>query len=173
MSFRHPSGIVVDVYGLKEGSRGRSCECHDVCGSVVEIDTCLRFLAVQIMANNKEETAIAAYWVTDGVDRCRVGFLPRYCVKHKADFDGKLAQVTKLLWNSSNKETKSKSHRNRGVITTSLIEVERTGSKRNSVGDDTSDDGGDGDEGNDDGGDDIGNADKDDTNKKRKTLKCN
>ena len=90
-------------------------------------------------------------------------------MKHKADFNGKLAQVTKLLWNSSNKETKSKSHRNRGVITTSLIEVEKTGSKRNSVGDDTSDDGGDGDN----GGDDIGNADVDDTNKKRKTLKCN
>ena len=167
MSFRHPSGIVVDVYGLKEGSRGRSCECHDVCGSVVEIDTCLRFLAVQIMANNKEETAIAAYWVTDGVDRCRVGFLPRYCVKHKADFDGKLAQVTKLLWNSSNKETKSKSHRNCGVITTALIEVERTGSKRNSVNDKTSDDGGDDEGGNDDDGD------NDDTNKKRKTHKCN
>ena len=68
MSYSHPSGVIVDVFGLKENSRGRSCANHAVCGSVVELDTVLRFRAVQIMENNKEETAIAAYWVTDGID---------------------------------------------------------------------------------------------------------
>jgi hypothetical protein len=43
---------------------------------------------------NMEEIAIAAYWVlTDGVDRCRVGFLPRHCVRQTRMFDGRLAQV--------------------------------------------------------------------------------
>ena len=42
---------------------------------------------------NTEETAVAAYWVTDGIDRCRVGFLPRYCVRQATTFDGHLVQV--------------------------------------------------------------------------------
>ena len=125
MSFRHPSGITVDVYGIAEPSRGRSCEHHEHCGSVVQIDTVLRFRAIQIInSKDEEETAMAAYWVTDGYDRCRVGFLPRYCLKHKIDFDGKLAQVSSLLSESANKAERNKSFRNRGVAVTSLIEVE-------------------------------------------------
>jgi hypothetical protein len=38
--------------------------------------------------------AIAAVWVTDGIDRCRVGFLKRHMVHHAAHFNGALVQVT-------------------------------------------------------------------------------
>ena len=47
--------------------------------------------------DGKEETSIACYWVTDGIDRCRVGFLKRHMVKHAWRFDGALVQVTKVL----------------------------------------------------------------------------
>ena len=47
--------------------------------------------------DGREETAIAAVWVTDGIDRCCVGFLKRHMVRHAACFDGALAQVTRVL----------------------------------------------------------------------------
>jgi hypothetical protein len=35
--------------------------------------------------------------VTDGIDRCRVGFLKRHMVKHAGQFDGALVQVMKVF----------------------------------------------------------------------------
>lgn len=43
-----------------------------------------------------EETAVAPNWVTDGVDRCRVGFLPKFQAKHWKKYEGRLAQVTEF-----------------------------------------------------------------------------
>ena len=93
----HPTGVVVEIVGLERGDRGRSCEEHDVCGSVVEEDTLLRLRKEQIMVDGVEETAISCYWVMDGIDRCRVGFLKRHMVKHARRFDGALVQVTRVL----------------------------------------------------------------------------
>ena len=113
---------VVDVVGLNASSNGRSCEIHDICGSVLEVDTLVRFKSVQVVINGREETAIAAHWVTDGVDRCRVGFLPRCAVKNKDAFDGKLAQITEFLDGSSSAGDRAKSHRGRGVCRAVLVD---------------------------------------------------
>jgi hypothetical protein len=78
----HPPGITVEVVGIERGDRGCSCEEHDVCGTVVMEDTLLRLRKAQIFVDGKEETAIACYWVTDGIDCCRVGFLKCHMVKH-------------------------------------------------------------------------------------------
>ena len=111
--------------GIEEPSRGRSCEVHDTCGDIVAVDTVVQFRAVQLLGYQvKEETSIAAYWVTDGIDWCRVGFLPRDCMKHKSEFDGKLAQVTELLSKLTRAAYRKKSHRNRGVSCIVIIEVE-------------------------------------------------
>ena len=73
----HPSGIVVKIVGIAKGDHGRLCEEHDVCGTVVKADTLLRLRKEQILVDGQEETAIACYWVTDGIDHCRIGFLKR------------------------------------------------------------------------------------------------
>jgi hypothetical protein len=52
---------------------------------------------MQVVVDGKEETAIAAIWVTDSIDRCRVGFLKRHTVQHAAHFDGALVQVTRVF----------------------------------------------------------------------------
>ncbi len=88
---------MVEIVGIEEGNRGRSCEEHDVCGSVIDEDVVVRLRKVQVLVDGKEETAIAAYWVTDGEDRCRVGFLQRHMVAYAARYDGALAQVTRVL----------------------------------------------------------------------------
>jgi hypothetical protein len=90
---KHPSGLVLDIVGIAAGDRGRRCEDHMVCcGQLLEKDfiVCLRkekilvrnVLAVKWKKRYRYLTAITVNWVTDGVDRCRVGFLPRaYALK--------------------------------------------------------------------------------------------
>jgi hypothetical protein len=54
----------------------------------------VRLRKIQLMVEGKEETAITAILVTDGIDRCRVGFVPRHMVRHATRYKGALAQVT-------------------------------------------------------------------------------
>jgi len=56
------------------------------CGDLLEEDSVVRLRKERILVPNflagkgrkkREVTAITVNWVTDSVDRCRVGFLPR------------------------------------------------------------------------------------------------
>jgi hypothetical protein len=93
----HPSGIVVEIVGTEMSCQGRSCEEQDICGKVLKEDVVVRLRKIQLMVEGKEETVIAAIWVTDGIDRCRIGFVPRHMVRHAARYDGALAQVTRVF----------------------------------------------------------------------------
>ena len=126
----HPSGITVDVVGIKSSDRGRSCEEHGCCGSILEIDTVVRIRAEHIEVCGQEEAAMVVYWVTDGIDRCRVGFLPRHTVKHKKMYDGKLAQIVDLLGDSESPADRKFSHHNHGVARAVIINAESPPSKK-------------------------------------------
>jgi hypothetical protein len=93
----HPTGVVVEIIGTEMDDRGRSCEEHRNCGEVMGKDMVVRLWKVQIQVEGREEMAIAAYWVMDSVDRCRVGFLQCHMVKQAARFNGALAQVTHVF----------------------------------------------------------------------------
>jgi hypothetical protein len=124
----HPDGILIDIVGINEPSRGRSCEEHGVCGSILQLDTVVRLRSVQIIVDGGlEQTAIAAYWVTDGIDRCRVGFLPRHCVKHASLFENKLAQVVEFLDKSESPSERRRYHHNLGLCRAALIEAKQEG----------------------------------------------
>jgi len=94
----HPSGVVLDIVGTNRGDRGRSCEEHlDACGTAVLIDDAVvRIRKEQILVEDfkagkgkmKEETALTVNWVSDGIDRCRVGFLTRAYIPHAKLWDG-------------------------------------------------------------------------------------
>jgi hypothetical protein len=99
----HSSGVVVDVVGTNKGDRGCSCEEHpDGCGAaVLADDVVVRIRKEQILVEDyllgkgrmKEETALTVNWVSDGIDRCRVGFLRKVYVPHAKLWDGALCQV--------------------------------------------------------------------------------
>ena len=101
----YPCGILVEIVGTMMSCQGRLCEEHKICGNVLKEDVvvCLRKLQLMVEVEGKEETAIAAIRVTNGVDCCHVGFVPRHMVKHAARYNGVLAQVTHVL--SDNAET--------------------------------------------------------------------
>ncbi len=76
------------------------------------------------MVEGREETAIAAVWVTDGIDRCRVGFLKHHMVKHAARYDGALAQVTHVFNSdpgSCDSAERRMYHHNRGCCLAKII----------------------------------------------------
>jgi hypothetical protein len=93
----HPTGVVVEIVGMEVGDQGHSCEEHSNCGEVMAEDMVVHLWKVQIQVEGREETAIAAYWVMDGVDCCHVGFLQRHMVRQAACYDGALAQVTHVF----------------------------------------------------------------------------
>ena len=61
------------------------------------------------MIEEKEEAAIAAFWVSDGVDRCRVGYLPKFHVKHWKLLEGALAQIIEVYHEDSDSPKRGKS----------------------------------------------------------------
>jgi hypothetical protein len=123
--FGHPTGVTVDVVGLECGDNGRSCEAHKICGSVVDIDVVLRIRRVQVLVDGKETTALACHWVTDGVDQCRVGFLPKHCIRHSAIYEGKLLQVIEMYKDSDSPSKRKRCHKNKGSCLGVIIDSER------------------------------------------------
>jgi hypothetical protein len=112
----HPSGITVEIVGSESGTNDRSCYQHDICGSVVEEDVVLRLRKMQIRNSfGQEETAIAAFHVSDEIDQCHVGFLPHHFVPHATSFDGVLVQVTEVYSPTSESVSKRKKFRHNMV----------------------------------------------------------
>jgi hypothetical protein len=120
----HPSGILIKIVGTAVSCQGRLCKEHKICSQVLKEDVVVRLRKMQLMVEGKEETAIAAIWATNGIDCCRVGFVPHPMVKHAAGYDGALAQVTRVL--SDNAETcetveQHLFHRNKGFCLAMII----------------------------------------------------
>ena len=98
-----PMAAVLEIVGTAKADRGRRCEEHSCCGKeVLEEDVVGRLRREQILVPNRlgsgyrEETAYTVNWVTDGQDRCRIGFLPRAYVAQGGLFDGVLCQVVSI-----------------------------------------------------------------------------
>ena len=123
----YPSPVVLHIVGTEADDRGRSCEEHHCCGEeVMQEDIVVRLRKVQVLVDGREETAVAAIWVTDGMDRFRVGFLQRHMVKHAARFDGALGQVTRVLRkNDGDTAERSLFHKKRGVVMRRLLQPYR------------------------------------------------
>jgi hypothetical protein len=82
----------------------------------------VRLRSIQIINNEgQEETAVAAYWVTDGIDRCQVGFLPTQCVKDNVKFEGEIAQVLEFCSKSRKVVDRRRSDRKHGLCYATII----------------------------------------------------
>ena len=119
---QHPWGCMIEIFGIESLTNGCSCEEHAICGSVIQDNVVVRLRKVQVLIEGKEETAIVAFWVSDGVDRCRVGYLPKFHVKHWKLLEGALAQIIEVYHQESDSPTKrQKCHRNSGCAVPALI----------------------------------------------------
>lgn len=73
-----------------------------------------------------KETAVAACWVTDGIDHCRVGFLPQHCVCQANVYDGHLVQVVSMLSQSENASERKKLRYNQNACYASITDTKAT-----------------------------------------------
>ena len=118
----HPRGDTVEILGVNSPTNGRSCEEHRICGEVVIEDVVLHLRKVQVQMNQQEQSAIAAFWVSDGIDRCCIGYLPKVYVKNWKQYDGALVQVIEVYSAESDSSTKcQKFHRNHGLAMAVVI----------------------------------------------------
>ena len=122
IEIHHPCGESVFILGLCARSNGRSCEKHRCCGNAVGLDAVLRLRLVQVRIRCREESAIAAHWVTDGVDRCRVGFLGKENLQNAGKYNGKLVQITEFLSESDDPDDVLFSGENAGVCKAVIID---------------------------------------------------
>ncbi len=84
----------------------------------------VRLRKVQIVVDGHKETAVAAYWVSDGIDCCHVGFLPCHMVKHAVHYNGVLAQVTHVFSDDStcsDSVERPMFHKNKGCCLAAII----------------------------------------------------
>ena len=118
----HPRGDTVEIVGVNSPTNGRSCEEHRICGEVVIEYVVLGHRKVQIQINQQEQSAIAAFWVSDGIDCCHVGYLPKAYVKNWKQYDGALVQVIEVYSAVSDSPTKrQKFHRHHGLSMAVII----------------------------------------------------
>ncbi len=104
---------IVDIVGIGIEDRGCSCEEHTICGTVLQPDMLIWLLKEEIMVDGHIETAISVYCVTDYVEHCQVGFLPRFMICNVNSFNGLLAQVTDVFDKyASSPEIRKKVHHN-------------------------------------------------------------
>ena len=125
-SIHHPEGITVEIVGLEQTNNGRSCEQHSACGFSLEEDDVIRLRKVQVLdEHGYEESAIAAFRVSDGIDSCRVGFLPRNHVKHWKIYEGVLCQVLEIYSETSESAScRREYYQNHGYCKAALISIE-------------------------------------------------
>jgi hypothetical protein len=118
----HPTGIAVDIVGIEASDCGRCCEEHAICGSVLVEDAVVRIRKVQIHVDGVEESALAAYWISNGIDRCHaVGFFQCHLVKHWKEYDARIAQVVNFYKDSESETKWKKNHKNLGCCQAVLI----------------------------------------------------
>ena len=85
-------------------------------------DVVLRLRKVQVQMNQQELSAIAAFWVSNGIDCCCIGYLPKADVKNWKQYDGALVHVVEVYSGDSDSPTKcQKFHRNHGLAVAVII----------------------------------------------------
>jgi hypothetical protein len=118
---RHPSGIILDVVGTAGTNRGCSCKEHACCSDVLDNDVLIKLWREQILVLDavtrggkmKEETAINVNWVSKGIDRCCIGFLPNAFIVRGSLWDGILCQGVEVF-GKDDPSSRAKWHRNKG-----------------------------------------------------------
>ena len=120
------TGRMIEIVGIAEKNRGRSCDQHDCCGSQLEVYSKVKIVRERLAYQNggeEEDVLLAVYYVADGYARCKVGFLPQHlATKGADDYDGLYARVMELFSPHAKNATKrQKYYRNKGVAVAKIL----------------------------------------------------
>jgi hypothetical protein len=119
-----PIGDVdLEIVGLFGSNNGRSCCIHKQCGMAVKVGDVFRLKDTVVTINNKTEIAVKAVKISDGVEGCTVGFVPRIILQTPilARNINCFCVVKELYDQSESAFLRQKSHRNLGMAGVVLL----------------------------------------------------
>jgi hypothetical protein len=164
----------IEIVGIEASNNGRCCNKHVLCcGSALVVhDLVVRLRKVQILnTGGEEETAIAAHWISDGLDQCRVGFLKRSFVPEADQYDGVVAQIFLIYSKDDDHEENRKKWKwNHGCCLAAVIGYPQSKNAISSSLNKTEDKRCESDDGDDDGGGDGSFHEEEQYLKKRKNT---
>jgi hypothetical protein len=113
----------VDIIGCDEGSDGRSCISHEVCGKFVQVGDILVLRWEVIPIGDDIEEVIKAHVIRDGSQECHIGYLPRHLLRQKERYKNKMAVVIEDLRLSTNFQRRRRSERNKGILYCNMLDA--------------------------------------------------
>jgi hypothetical protein len=100
--YRNIVGSHVDVVGIGESQRGRSCNKHRVCGSQLREGRYVCFRKTRFAwRGGDEEDVLEVFHLESGIMGCKVGYLPKHLAARADRYDGLCACVVEIY--SSNR----------------------------------------------------------------------
>ncbi len=111
-----------EIFGLYSSNNGQSCTLHGVCGEHLLRNDLVTFKSVVVPINGKNFDSISVHKISDGTESCRVGYIQQpFIDQWKDNIDG-FAQILELYENSPNTQKRSKSRRNCGMASFTLLD---------------------------------------------------
>ena len=114
-----------EVCGVDLGDSGRNCFQHEICGEYVSVGD-LVMLKKEVVTSStgseaQLELVVKVYLVKDATLLCHIGFLPRRYIRRSADFEDRIAIITKDLRHDDNPQVRIRSGRNKGMLLCRLV----------------------------------------------------
>lgn len=107
----------VEIVGLYGSTNGRSCNLHACCGKTLVRGDLLRLIPMVVTINNVQENAVKFVRITEGMQACTVGYLPRvwYNLPTIKKNMYQFVQVSELYSESTNTFKRHKDNSNLGM----------------------------------------------------------
>jgi len=94
---RNIVGSQVDVVGIGESQRGRSCNKHHVCGSQLREGSYVCFRKTRFAwRGGDEEDVLEVFHLGSGIMGCKVGYLPKHLAARADRYDGLCARIVEI-----------------------------------------------------------------------------
>ena len=94
---RNIVGSQVEVVGIGESQRGRSCDKHYVCGSQLREGSYVCFRKTRFAwRGGAEEDVLEVFHLDSGIMGCKVGYLPKHLAARADRYDGLCARIAEI-----------------------------------------------------------------------------
>ena len=94
---RNIVGLQVEVVGIGESQRGRSCNKHHVCGSQLCKGRYVCFRKTWFAwRGGDEEDVLEVFHLDSGIMGCKVGYLPKHLAARADRYDGLCARIVEI-----------------------------------------------------------------------------
>ncbi len=112
-----------EIVGVNQITNGRTCDLHpNGCGLQLLANDVVRFVDEITKVDGKDEAAIRVFIMKEGMQKCCVGFLPRFIVlRLNGQLNMRHARILRLYADSMNETERKKSYENYGIAAYELL----------------------------------------------------